>query len=816
MIPVSDAFLCALRGSHEAVFRATFLNTYQTGALPTGIQGDIIGGSVRLDGTADERGALDLTVPGHCGEWPDNQFENLAPFGQEVFIERGVGGVGAPQVVGGLPAGIIVGWPSTAASIPAGWSRVTQMDDSFPKGIPNGLTEPGTTGGASTHTHDPASHTHTIGTHTHGAGSATGPSDFFARNGAAVSVASQAHAHLGSSSASTDNTGSTDPAVDAASNLPSYEDVIWIQSDGTTDGIPDGAIAWFDETSVPSGWTQHAAGNGRYVKGAAAGADGGGTGGANTHTHTSPDHTHTTTHSHPATASGAANSATNYVAGALATATGTHTHQITLASTASGGSTTGQLAFSTDSNEPPYYTLALAENTSGGELGTSGLIAVWLGSVADIPDGWALCDGSNGTPDLTAKFIKNATTPATDVGDTGGSLTHSHTGTDHSHAVPTAHTHTRSYGGPSATVNAGATGGSNNSTSGTHTHASHNSSQASGGSTTTGNAAPDADLATGVQPPFIEVAFIMLVEAISGPTVTECAAEYVPLGYFRIETVEQDDAPRSPIRITGRDRMAAIIEARMLEPVTFAAGTEFGDIFETLVLEVYPGAVLVIDDEVTGSTLREPATVEEDRYGFLRDLAQSRGRIMYFDREGRFVVTTAPDVATPVWTVNEGPDGVLVNLRRQLSRSGVYNAVVARGTEADEAGGDPPGYAAVWDDNPNSATYFFGLFGKVPRFYASPFIQTDAQAASAAASILSQTTGLPYTLDISAIPNPALEPLDAITVAFERTEPEGCPGEADEEIHVIDSLTIPLSVDGAMMLNTRSQVQFIAGQVEGA
>jgi hypothetical protein len=171
-------------------------------------------------------------------------------------------------------------------------------------------------------------------------------------------------------------------------------------------------------------------------------------------------------------------------------------------------------------------------------------------------------------------------------------------------------------------------------------------------------------------------------------------------------------------------------------------------------------------------------------------------------------------VTAPVFTVNEGPDGVLVSLRRQLSRTGVYNAVVARGTEADEAGGDPPGYAVVWDDNPSSATYFFGLFGKVPRYYASPFIQNDTQAATAAASILSQTTGLPYSLDISAIPNAALDPLDPITVAFDRSEPEGCEGTAREEIHVIDSMTIPLSIEGAMTMNTRSQVQFIAGEVE--
>lgn len=37
-----------------------------------------------------------------------------------------------------------------------------------------------------------------------------------------------------------------------------------------------------------------------------------------------------------------------------------------------------------------------------------GVIAIWSGSSTDIPDGWALCNGSNGTPDLTGRFVVGA------------------------------------------------------------------------------------------------------------------------------------------------------------------------------------------------------------------------------------------------------------------------------------------------------------------------------------------------------------------------------------------------------------------------
>lgn len=48
----------------------------------------------------------------------------------------------------------------------------------------------------------------------------------------------------------------------------------------------------------------------------------------------------------------------------------------------------------------------------------SGGIIMWSGAVNDIPVGWALCDGSNGTPDLRDRFIVGAG-GAYSVGDTG-------------------------------------------------------------------------------------------------------------------------------------------------------------------------------------------------------------------------------------------------------------------------------------------------------------------------------------------------------------------------------------------------------------
>jgi len=53
----------------------------------------------------------------------------------------------------------------------------------------------------------------------------------------------------------------------------------------------------------------------------------------------------------------------------------------------------------------------------------TGLISMWHGTLANIPSGWILCDGTNSTPDLREKFIRGSPA-ATDPGSTGGADTH--------------------------------------------------------------------------------------------------------------------------------------------------------------------------------------------------------------------------------------------------------------------------------------------------------------------------------------------------------------------------------------------------------
>lgn len=51
-----------------------------------------------------------------------------------------------------------------------------------------------------------------------------------------------------------------------------------------------------------------------------------------------------------------------------------------------------------------WYSLTTSQQVPNSNVPSGGII-MWSGTIASIPTGWSLCDGSNGTPDLTDKFI---------------------------------------------------------------------------------------------------------------------------------------------------------------------------------------------------------------------------------------------------------------------------------------------------------------------------------------------------------------------------------------------------------------------------
>lgn len=103
----------------------------------------------------------------------------------------------------------------------------------------------------------------------------------------------------------------------------------------------------------------------------------------------------------------------------------------------------------TTSNTQIATTAFVQAAIAAANLVPSGTIVLWSGSVASIPTGWVLCNGSNSTPDLRNRFVVGAGSTYA-VGATGGSadaivVSHNHTAT--STVTDSGHTHSTSSSG---------------------------------------------------------------------------------------------------------------------------------------------------------------------------------------------------------------------------------------------------------------------------------------------------------------------------------------------------------------------------------
>jgi hypothetical protein len=100
-----------------------------------------------------------------------------------------------------------------------------------------------------------------------------------------------------------------------------------------------------------------------------------------------------------------------------------------------------------------------------------GCIIMWHGTLANIPGGYALCDGDNGTPNLLDKFVIGVANAVTDPGATGGSYSVTLTEAQlpiHTHIAEAVAAH--SHAGSSADSGGAHTHTASSNSTGSHTH----------------------------------------------------------------------------------------------------------------------------------------------------------------------------------------------------------------------------------------------------------------------------------------------------------------------------------------------------------
>ena len=357
-----------------------------------------------------------------------------------------------------IPAGIIVGWPSTVASIPAGWVRETSIDTKYVRGAAAGGDSDLTGFGATTHVHTEAGHVPVQNSHTHNVATTaeSGSRNYNIAGFNVIAIALHNHGSTASDpETATNNSGTA--TLNTASNDPPFRKVIWIRSDGTPTGLPDGCYAFFDSDTLPSSWARSEGNN--FLKGADAAGSGTGVGGASdSHLHTeSGTHSHSQ-NSHTHTGTSAANDTNANGSGAGTAAADGHIHTYTLNATTATNNASS-ISLGTSDGQPVFKKLNIIKNNTGGSSTPDQVILIWNSTNGSIPTDYARYTAMD-------DFFCKGCNANGEVATTGGAAAHNHTGTCTT-TSPT-HTHTITAAAADTAVTAGS-GTAGAATTG-HTH----------------------------------------------------------------------------------------------------------------------------------------------------------------------------------------------------------------------------------------------------------------------------------------------------------------------------------------------------------
>lgn len=260
--------------------------------------------------------------------------------------------------------------------------------------------------------------------------------------------------------------------------------------------------------------------------------------------------------------------------------------------------------------------------------------------------------------------------------------------------------------------------------------------------------------------------------------------EAVPLGLFRVDSVEGDPA-LGPVTISGSGLEAVVTDDKLIAPYTTRGGTAAVTAITGLIQGSIPGAT--VTNRATDATIGTMTwDAQGDRWAAVQECATAIGAEVYADADGQFVIAELPDLltATVAWDVDAGESGVLMSANRAFSRDGMYNVVVASGENTED--NTVAVTATASDTDPTSPTYVSGPFGRVPTFYSSATLINSTLAQGAANKLLRDSLKPNATVSLTSLPNPCLEPGDVLRVTYE---------DGRRELQQIQSLSISLGLD---------------------
>lgn len=250
------------------------------------------------------------------------------------------------------------------------------------------------------------------------------------------------------------------------------------------------------------------------------------------------------------------------------------------------------------------------------------------------------------------------------------------------------------------------------------------------------------------------------------------------------------------VSFRGDDLAADVIAMRFEQPERTLSGNSVVSEIQRYITQALPDATFGTNDVIDNPA---PSLVwDDDRGRALDELATSLQARWYALGDGSFVVRRYPYGNTvPVIDIGDGEPtdgagrGLISELGRSVTRDGTLNSVTVL---SERINGDSPVTATARDTDASSPTFYGDRFGRV-----SAVIRPQTPVALSTAQLLAQrqleaSTALVRQMTVTAVPDATLEPGDTVRFIWR----------GQTYVQVIDSLTLPLTTEGTMTINSRS------------
>ena len=264
----------------------------------------------------------------------------------------------------------------------------------------------------------------------------------------------------------------------------------------------------------------------------------------------------------------------------------------------------------------------------------------------------------------------------------------------------------------------------------------------------------------------------------------------VPIFTGRVDQLAEDSAGDVQVQLLSRG--AEAIRAEFEVPWAANVGGTQARVEMARILQSIEPSWGVDYTNANLNIIPEGLVWETDPGQALDQLGQGASLIWQPDRVGSFVIYTNPYSigsslgSSPVVTLVDGEDGVLVSVEKNTSRIGVYNSVTV---VTERVNNTFPIRVTAKDTNPGSPTFWGGIFGKQNLVVKNQTPTSESEATDLAVRLLRQSLALQRSFSISVPDLPFLDPGDVFTLWY-RDVVYGIVVESIDYSTSADSLTV--------------------------